>query len=235
MREPLDDGRPSRTLPLCALGIVLFAALGCGGEAGRDASRPNVILISVDTLRADHLSLYGYPRSTSPRIDAWARNSAAGFRNAVVQAPWTLPSHCSMLTGLDALSHGVNHSFEAVPGELTTVAERLSEAGYFTAGITGGGWFHPRYGLAAGYDRYRYWSGKRRGDEELEAHAPIASGWLDELPEPFFHDRRRRPHRDPHHGGTMRDEQVRSSNRRARVLSASARGCSGAGSPPGSR
>ena len=148
--------------------------------------RPNIVLISVDTLRADHLSLYGYEHSTSPRIDAWAKRNAAVFQNAVVQAPWTLPSHGSMLTGLDALGHGVNHPFKAAPGDLSTLAERLRGEGYFTAGITGGAWLHPHYGLAQGYDRYRFWSGEQRGDQELEAHAALAARWLDELREPFF-------------------------------------------------
>lgn len=76
---------------------------------------PNVVLISIDTLRADHLSAYGYPRATSPNIDAWAAGSAALFENAVAQAPWTLPSHVSMFTGLDALRHGVNHTGSAPP------------------------------------------------------------------------------------------------------------------------
>ncbi len=154
--------------------------------ADAEPAHPNVILISVDTLRADHLSAYGYPRVTSPRIDAWARRFAAVFSSAVAQAPWTLPSHSSMLTGLDALRHGVNHPFRAAPEELVTLAERLRSAGYFTAGITGGGWLHPGYGLAQGYERYRYWRGAGRGDEELESHAPIASRWLGELREPFF-------------------------------------------------
>ncbi len=150
-----------------------------------EPARPNVVLISVDTLRADHLSVYGYERPTSPRIDAWARRFAAVFRHAVAQAPWTLPSHSSMLTGLDALRHGVNHPFRAAPEALETLAERLREEGYFTAAITGGGWLHPSYGLAQGFDRYRYWLGGG-GDAELETHAEVAGRWLDELREPFF-------------------------------------------------
>jgi len=165
--------------------IGLFPVLGCGGERTAGGP-PNIILISIDTLRADRLSLDGRQPPSSPRIDSWARRSAVTFRAAVAQAPWTLPSHCSMLTGLDPLHHGVNHPFEAAPDELVTLAERLSREGYYTAGITGGGWLHPRYGLADGYDRYRYWTGEQRGDEELAAHAEIAADWLEELREPFF-------------------------------------------------
>ena len=75
--------------------------------------RPNVIVISVDTLRADRLGIYGYGEPTSPHIDRWARSRAVTFQRAVATAPWTLPSHVSMLSGLDALRHGVNHHLPA--------------------------------------------------------------------------------------------------------------------------
>lgn len=155
---------------------MLLLALACGDEA---QPRPNIVLISVDTLRADRLPV-------SPRIDAWAKRHATVFQNAVAQAPWTLPSHASMLTGLDALRHGVNHSFQAAPEELTTLAERLRDAGYVTAGISGGAWLDPQYGLAQGFERYRSWRREQRGDEELEAHAALAARWLGELQVPFF-------------------------------------------------
>ncbi len=178
MTEMTGSSIPGATI----LGVALLAALACG-EAPQ---RPNIVLVSIDTLRADRLSLYGHEYPTSPRIDAWAERRAAVFQGAVAQAPWTLPSHASMLTGLDALRHGVNHSFQVAPEELTTVAERLREAGYATAGITGGAWLDPQYGLAQGFERYRSWSGEQRGDQEIEAHATLARRWLDELPEPFF-------------------------------------------------
>lgn len=133
------------------------------GAAG-DEDRPDVVLISVDTLRADHLSLYGYPRPTSPAIDAWARRAGVVFQNAVAPSPWTLPSHVSLLTGLDALSHGVNHTAPA-DRELTTLAERLRESGYATRAITGGGWMNPLQGLSQGFDHYRFWPPSGQGDE----------------------------------------------------------------------
>lgn len=172
------DFDPAFGLPVLAHPEIVQASL--------QPTQPNIILLSIDTLRADHLSLYGYASPTSPHLDAWARRSAVAFNNAVAQAPWTLPSHSSLLSGLGPLRHGVNHPFRAAPESLTTIAERLQEAGYFTAGIAGGGWLNPRYGLAQGYDRYRYWLGPQRGDQELEAHSVIASEWLKELREPFF-------------------------------------------------
>ncbi|MEM8963739.1 MAG: sulfatase [Acidobacteriota bacterium] len=135
---------------------------------------PDIVLVVIDTLRADHLSLYGYPVRTSPRLDAWAKRSTV-FRQVVAQAPWTLPSHASLFTGLDAIRHGVNHDvggagvgLGAVPtGSLDMLAERLREAGYLTAAITGGAYLHPRYGFTQGFDRYRTWKSRAQSDAEF--------------------------------------------------------------------
>ncbi len=106
--------------------------------AGGLDSRPNVVLISIDTLRSDRMSLYGYPRDTTPELVRWVESrGAVVFENAVAPAPWTLPSHVSMMTGLDAISHGVNYN-RGAPESLHMLAEDLSQAGYATAGITGG-------------------------------------------------------------------------------------------------
>lgn len=154
-----------------------------------DTSPPNVILISIDTLRADHLSLYGYERVTSPVIDEWATRDGVTFDTTVVQAPWTLPSHTSMLTGIDALRHGTNFDNDAVSPGLTTLAEVLHGAGYRTVAITGGGYMDPRYGFAQGFDRYKH--ARRRGAEdarrELESGIDLAIGELSARPtRPLF-------------------------------------------------
>ncbi len=150
------------------------------------ASRPNVLLISVDTLRADHLSLYGYPRPTSPRIDSWARSCGTTFETAVASSPWTIPSHTSLFTGLDALRHGVNH-VSRLPGPLVTLAERLRDAGYATAAITGGGYVDAQFGFAQGFDRYLGWRQKSTAEAELETGVERAMGWLEQHgAAPFF-------------------------------------------------
>ncbi len=149
---------------------------------------PNVVLIVVDTLRADRLSLYGYERATSPRIDDWARRRGVTFRHAVAPAPWTLPSHISLFTGLDAIHHGLNYGRgpSALPRG-STLAELLRQAGYSTLAITGGAYLHPRYGLQQGFDRFRYWSSMRSQAEELEQGVDRALSWIDsQRQRPFF-------------------------------------------------
>jgi len=129
------------------------------GKPGTPKAAPaNVILVSMDSLRADHLSLYGYERQTSPNIDDWARRVGVTFENAIAQAPSTLPSHVSMLTGLDAPSHHVSSG--PVPSSLTTLAELLRRAGYATVAVTGGGPLGSEGGLFQGFDRYGYWVGQ---------------------------------------------------------------------------
>ncbi len=169
-------------LPAWANPEILVSA---GGER-----RPNVILISIDTLRADRLGIYGYDQATSPNIDRWARSSAVTFSRAVATAPWTLPSHVSMLTGLDALRHGVNHHL-AAPRELELLAETLRRQGYLTAAVTGGGWLHPDRGLAQGFDVFNYWGRGTAAEHELEAGIERALELLEEGRERelflFFH------------------------------------------------
>ena len=122
---------------------------------GASAPGPNVVIVSIDTLRADHLSLYGYDRETSPHLDRWAGTRGVVFRETVAPSPWTLPSHVSLFTGQDALRHGVNFLSPA-PASLEMLAERLHARGYRTVALTDGGYMHPRFGLSQGFDAYRF-------------------------------------------------------------------------------
>lgn len=124
----------------------------------------NVILISIDTLRPDHLSCYGYKRQTSPHIDRLAEDGIV-FRNARSQAPWTLPSHATMLTSLYPSSHGarvwVNSRLlnpRGVADRLgewnVTLAEILQAEGFRTAAFTSVTWMSPRFGFDQGFDEF---------------------------------------------------------------------------------
>jgi len=147
---------------------------------------PNIILISLDTLRADHTSLHGYGRSTTPFLESFAQSSAVTFENVVAQAPWTLPSHASLFTGLDSFRHGTNHHHGIDSGH-TLMAEILRASGYSTLGITGGGYLHPQYGFAQGFDSYRYWKNRSLTEDELERGVENALQLMDSRESsPFF-------------------------------------------------
>lgn len=114
---------------------------------------PNVVLISVDMLRPDHLGCYGYGRDTSPNIDRLAAEGTL-FENAISTTSWTLPAHAALLTGLNDSVHGCIDTNTRLDSERTTLTERLYEVGYETAGIYSGPYLHPVFGLAQGFEVY---------------------------------------------------------------------------------
>ena len=132
----LEEGSRLRRLRLIPLLCILLPCGGCSrtsGPAPAPARRPDILLISIDTLRADHLGAYGYPRDTSPFVDTLAARGEV-FTNAVVPLPATDPSHASLLTSLHPLQHGVLANAMPLPDEVETIAEVLQRAGYFTMG-----------------------------------------------------------------------------------------------------
>lgn len=113
----------------------------------------NLLLISVDTTRADHLGCYGYERPTSPRIDTLAATGHL-FQAAYTVMPTTLPSHATMFTSLYPAQLGVRWNGARVRSQAYTMAERLSEHGFETAAVVGAVVLHPRLGLKQGFDTY---------------------------------------------------------------------------------
>lgn len=150
---------------------------------------PNIILISIDTLRADRMSAYGHSRPTTPGLDAWARESGVRFETVVAPAPWTLPSHISLFSGLDAATHGFNYDAPAHPS-LVTLAERLREAGYSTAAFTAGAYLDPQFGLSQGFDLFRSRQDrpakKETSLELVEGIAQLRSWLAQPAARPFF-------------------------------------------------
>ncbi|MFN0242231.1 MAG: sulfatase [Planctomycetota bacterium] len=137
-----------RTRMLC---LLIAGALNACNRAR--APRPDILLISIDSLRSDHLGCYGYAKPTSPRID---RLAAEGVRceTAITTTSWTLPAHAAMFTGLFDSAHGVvDNGLALAPGH-RTLAELLKEDGYRTAGFFGGPYLHPVFGLGQGFDHY---------------------------------------------------------------------------------
>lgn len=122
--------------------------------------RPNVLLISIDTLRADHLSCYGYDKVTTPHLDRLGEEGIL-FENAYSTAAWTPPAHASMLTGLYPSSHGVvdNHRLRK---DIPTLAEVFSKSGYRTAGFVNNSQVGELVGLEKGHETYmEVWRGSK--------------------------------------------------------------------------
>jgi len=138
----------------CALACPL-AGSACGARE-RD-SRPNVLLISLDSVRRDMLGCYGASfagRSPSPNLD---RLAAEGVRidDALSSTSWTLPAHATLFTGVPELVHGLEQDGQRLGDALPTLAEQLRERGYRTAGVYSGPYLDPRFGLARGFERWR--------------------------------------------------------------------------------
>ncbi|OGP84869.1 MAG: hypothetical protein A2Y95_09335 [Deltaproteobacteria bacterium RBG_13_65_10] len=119
------------------------------------ADRPNVILIMVDTLRADRLPAYGYKRIATPVIDALAADGAV-FEHAFSQASWTKPSTATLLTGLYPSTHQTYRKSDVLPASVTTVAEAMKDAGWRTGAIVSNINLAPSFGFDQGTDEYLY-------------------------------------------------------------------------------
>ncbi len=131
--------------------VALVLAVGVWWSRPRDVS--GVVLISIDTLRADHLGAYGYPLDTSPFFDEFAQRGTL-FEQARVQLPGTLPSHMSIFTGLYPREHGVYPPDSVLSESIPTLPELFQQAGYRTAAFSEGGYVAGRYGFSRGFDVY---------------------------------------------------------------------------------
>lgn len=172
-------------MPKILLVIVLgLLAAGCRAEK-MPRGRWNVILFSIDTLRADHLGVYGYPRPTSPALDALAAEGLL-FERASAQAPSTLLSHAAMLTAQIPQHHGASHvRLRPLPEEALTLAEILAAQGYETVSWNGGGQLDRAFGTAQGFARYE------SGPDSFAWALDKTEGWLRRRresgePRPFF-------------------------------------------------
>jgi arylsulfatase A-like enzyme len=177
----MDDPKPSpsppqhaarrRILPLSGpsriLAIVVVCLLAVGPRPSRLTPAPNVVLISFDTLRADHLGCYGYARrAVSPEIDALAKDSVL-FEQHITAAPWTTPSHMSLFTSRSPTGHGITQSmgvlriffknhqpYPALSTAQPTLPELLSRDGFASAAFTGDAMVDPSFGFGRGFVFY---------------------------------------------------------------------------------
>lgn len=179
--------------------LLLLAA--CGGPTPEVVAPPrppvNVLLITLDTLRADALGVYGHPGGASPNLDALAAESAR-FTRAYTVTPLTIPAHSSIMTGLLPPRHGVRDNGDFfLSEEAHTLAERFKEAGYRTMASVGAEVTSHHWGFAQGFDAYHddmggaaseegnRWKVERRGDAVVDD----ALAWLSAdagAAQPFF-------------------------------------------------
>ncbi len=113
---------------------------------------PNLLLVVVDTLRADHMSLYGYDRQTTPNLDRFAADSLV-FTNAISQSSWTMPATASLLTGLYPTEHRVIEG-QSLDLEFATIAERLQDIGFTTFGLSANPVVGKGEGFHQGFERF---------------------------------------------------------------------------------
>ncbi len=115
-----------------------------------DRDRPNVVLILVDTLRADHLSVYGYSRRTTPNLEEFARRAVV-FTQASAASSWTKPSVATIFSSLYPVAHKTLSNLDYLSGSVLTLAEALRDSGYVTLGVTANPLIAPTFGFTQGF------------------------------------------------------------------------------------
>jgi arylsulfatase A-like enzyme/Flp pilus assembly protein TadD len=182
---------PRALFPGLILGLLLFVPLS---DAGPDENGTgwNVLLITVDTLRADRVSCYDQEHVQTPNMDSFAEKGVI-FTRAFTHNPTTLPSHTNILLGLSPLYHGVRENTNfVVQDEYLTLAEHLKSLGYATGAFIGGYPLHSRFGLAQGFDVYdeNYEAVKyiklSAGERRAEAVIDPALDWVKKQKTPWF-------------------------------------------------
>ncbi len=182
---------PSRAWLVLAAVLLPATLPGCSGGDGERETKPrsNIVLITIDTLRADHLGCYGYFRDTSPNIDALAKESVV-FDQAYAVMATTLPSHASMLTARYPLEHGIlanmmhgGKPFGWKEGMLS-IAQVAKDSGYATAGFVSAAPLKSASGIAAGFDT---WSEPDGVERQAEETMKDVLAWFETKPrEPYF-------------------------------------------------
>ena len=156
--RPAGNRRWVRAWIMLVVGSACLAAGpgGCAKSAGRARSKPdapNIILLTIESLRSDHIGCYGYERATTPHIDGVASEGTV-YDNAFSVTSWTLASHASIFTGLYPSAHRVIEPRDRLSDSYTTLAERLKACGYQTAAAVSGTYLQPPHNLNQGFEIY---------------------------------------------------------------------------------
>lgn len=140
------------------------------------ADSPNVLILVLDSLRTDRVSCYGHDRQTTPRLDELATKSTR-YINAYTPAPWTLPTHVSLFTGLFPSEHGITNAFPnsniQIPKSIPTLAEELQDVGYRTAGFSNNPWVGQTSGLDRGFDDFIEWNLHITNESISDMHSKV--------------------------------------------------------------
>ncbi len=170
--------------------MLLALLLSCWWEP-TPKPPPDIVLVVVDTLRADHLGVYGHRRPTSPRMDALAREGT-WFHRSYAQSGWTLPSFTSLLSGTYPHQHRVGRApfdssaFGRLGADAVTLPEVLSESGYATAAWMNNTFLAPEFGLNQGFGTYDYQGSTNELHRSAEETVDGALGWITEQTQPVF-------------------------------------------------
>lgn len=151
-----------------ALGLMAyFLVIRPGGIGMKLPAAPsdNILLITLDTTRADHLGCYGYPQAKTPYLDGLAREGVR-FSRVYCPAPLTLPSHCSIMSGLYPVAHGVRNNGHDLPQGIRTLAEIMKGQGYSTSAFVSSFSVDSRFGIGRGFDVY---------DDTFQSQLPLKS------------------------------------------------------------
>jgi choline-sulfatase len=163
--------------------VLFFVFFSSFTFTENQASEPNIVLITIDTLRADHLGCYGYNQKTSPTIDALAAKGLI-FEKAYSAVPLTLPSHTTILTGLYPANHGLRDNAFFAPPKSALIAELLKQHGYATAAFVSAAPLATKFGLNRGFNVYDdYFSGAERPADNTTERA---LAWLKNAKAPYF-------------------------------------------------
>ncbi|MCP5113319.1 MAG: sulfatase, partial [bacterium] len=179
-----------RAVQIAGFGVLGAALLGwmslsLFSSGSGSAGRPNVLLISIDSLRQDRVHAYGNPNDTTPTLDALAEDGVL-FTQAVSPTSWTLPAHLTMLTGLHPLSHLVVVDTMSLDHSAVTLAEAFLDAGYNTAGIVSGPYLRGEYGFSQGFEHYDDYT--VAATDNFESHRQITSPTLLRLAQRWLAD-----------------------------------------------
>jgi arylsulfatase A-like enzyme len=197
-----DRPGSTRLLPWALAAVAGLALLGTGCRRDGDASsKPNLVLIVIDTLRADKMSAYGFPRPTSPDLDQLAAEGVR-FATVIAQSSWTRPSLGSMLTSRYPRTVGIyKEELEMLDGRFDTLAESLKAAGYTTVGSTANPNINSSFGFDQGFDHYIdsdvlwSWMDQEHGKRSSAKHPLPTAGevfdralsWIDEHGAPPYY------------------------------------------------